>query len=186
MPSEKFLLFCPQCGRPQPAKASCVACGAPLPPPSNRPLGGRDLILKAYQPFLEADLGLERRILLSAKRFEWHPRSGDPVIAEVAQIERVRLLSRPVWESLAIGAAASLAVLLARGWVIRALLGAIVVLAVAACVLQKQYALVLTTRDGRSRRIDLGIGTRRAPVVQRIESVWGSLQPALKELGVGT
>ncbi len=139
-------------------------------------MGDRDRILKAYQPFLEADLGLERRILLSAKRLEWHPRSGDPVIAEVAQIERVRLASRP----------ASLAVLLARGWVIRALLGAIVVLAVAACVLQKQYALVLTTRDGRSRRIELGIGTRRAPVVQRIESVWGSLQPALKELGVET
>src|SRR5260370_32536822 len=132
MSSEKILLFCPQCGRPQNAQATCVGCGAPLPPPGNRPMGDRDRILKAYQPFLEADLGLERRILLSAKRLEWHPRSGDPVIAEVAQIERVRLLSRPVWESLAIGAAASLAVVLARGWVIRRLRGAIVVLAVAA------------------------------------------------------
>jgi hypothetical protein len=149
-------------------------------------LGGRDLILKAYQPFLEADLGLERRILLSAKRFEWHPRSGDPVIAEVAQIERVRLLSRPVWESLAIGAVASLAVFFARAWASRALLCGVVILAVAACFLQKRYALVLTTRDGRSRSFDLGVGTRRAPVVQRIESVWGSLQPALKELGVQT
>lgn len=186
MSPEKVLLFCPQCGRPQYARPSCVACGAPLASPGDRPLGGRDRILKAYQPFLEADLGLQRRILLSAKRLEWHPRSGDPVIAELAQIERVRLLSRPVWESLAIGAAASLAMFFVRNWVTRVLLGAIALLAVAACVLQKQYALVLTTRDGRSRRIDLGIGTRRAPAVQRIESVWGSLQPALNELGVQT
>jgi hypothetical protein len=42
------------------------------------------------------------------------------------------------------------------------------------------------TRDGRSRSFDLGIGSRRAPVVQRIESVWASLQPALNELGVET
>src|SRR5258708_15093364 len=117
MPSEKVLLFCPQCGRPQHARESCVACGALLPsPPSKRPAAGRDRILEAYQPFLEADLGLQRRILLSAKRLEWHPRSGDPVIAEVAQIERVRLASRPVWESLAIGAVALLAVFVAKAW----------------------------------------------------------------------
>ncbi len=181
------LLVCGQCGRPQHAGEACIACGARMPPPFiQSPSPARDRLLQAYQPFLEADLGLARRICLSARRFEWYPRSGEPVIAPVEQIERVSLFTRPVWESLAIGALASIGLILSSVWLLRAVLAVIVLLAIAACFLQKRYALVLRTRDGRSRRFDLGIGARRAPVVQRIESVWNSLQPALNELGIAT
>jgi hypothetical protein len=146
----------------------------------------RNSVLQAYQPFLEADLGLRRRILLSSKRLEWRPRSGSPVIVEVAQIESVSLLSRRVWESLIPGALAAIGFILAPAWPVRVLVAAIGMLAVAACFLQKRYALAVKTRDGHLRRLDLGIGARRAPVVQRIESVWDSLQPALRELGIAT
>ncbi len=140
-------------------------------------------MLAAYQPFLEADLGLKRRLLLSSKRIEWHPRSGDPIATDVSQIARVRLHSRPAWESLAIGAPAFVAMLLASAW-LRALLAAVALLAAAACFLQRRYALVLEMRDGSARAFDLGVGTRRSSVVQRIESVWDSLRPALEELGI--
>src|ERR1700736_765039 len=109
----KPLIVCGQCGRPQHAGESCIACGARLPPPfTQSPVLPRDRVLQAYQPFLEADLGLARRIRLSARRFEWYPRSGEPVIAPVEQIERLSLFSRPVWESLAIGAFASIGLIL--------------------------------------------------------------------------
>jgi hypothetical protein len=184
--TSELLLVCPQCGRRQQMRESCSKCGAHLSPISGQDPTGRDSVLQAYQPFLEGDLGLERRILLSAKRLEWRPRRGEPVIAEVQQIEWVRLLSRPVWESLFIGAVASIVLAFASAWAIRALLAGIVLLAVAACFLQKRYALLLKMRDGRLRSFELGIGARRAPVVQRIESVWDSLQPALEELGIRT
>ncbi len=146
----------------------------------------RDSVLQAYQPFLEADLGLRRRLFLSPKRLEWRPRSGNAVIVEVAQIERVSLLSRPVWESLIPAALAAIGFILAPAWPLRVLISGVGLLAVAACFLQKRYALAVKTRDGRLRRFDIGIGTRRAPVVQRIESVWDSLRPALEELGIST
>jgi hypothetical protein len=108
------------------------------------------------------------------------------VIAKVEQLERVSLFSRPVWESLPIGALAFIGLILSSHWFLRGVLALVVLLAVAACFLQKRYSLILKTRDGRSRSLDLGIGGRRAPVVQRIESVWDSLQPALKDLGIAT
>ncbi len=138
------------------------------------------------QPFLEADLGLRRRILLSANQLEWRPRSGRPVVTELARIDRVRLLSRPVWESLAVGALACLGLLLASAFATRAFCIGLSLLAVAACFLQGRYALVLTMRDGSTRSFDLGIGTRRSPLVQRIDSVWESLRPALEQVGVRT
>jgi hypothetical protein len=181
------LLICGQCGRPQHAGETCAFCGARLPPPfTHGPASGRDRVLQAYQPFLEADLGLAKRIRLSARRLEWYPRSGQPVIAKVEQLERVSLFSRPVWESLAIGALVSIGFILSSFWLVRVVLALFILLAIAACFLQKRYSLVLKTRDGRALRFDLGIGARRAPVVQRIESVWDSLQPALKQLGIAT
>ena len=138
------------------------------------------------QPFLEADLGLGRRLLLSSKHLEWRPRAGRPVVTELVRIERVCLLSRPVWESLAIGALAFLGLLLATAAVIRAFCIGVALLAVAACFLQGRYALVLILRDGGRRSFDLGIGTRRSPLVQRIDSVWESLRPALEQVGVRT
>lgn len=186
MPAEP-LAMCGQCGRPQRAGESCIFCGARLPPPfAQVPSSGRDRVLQAYQPFLEGDLGLARRIRLSARRLEWYPRSGQPVIAKVEQLERVSLFSRPVWESLAIGALAFIGLIFSSHWLLRGALALVVLLAVAACFLQKRYSLILKTRDGRSRSLDLGIGGRRAAVVQRIESVWDSLQPALKDLGIAT
>jgi len=138
------------------------------------------------EPFLEADLGLQRRILLSSKQLEWRPRSGRPVVTELARIERVCLLSRPVWESLAIGGLACVGLLLAPALAMRAVFIALALLAVAACFLQGRYALVLIMRDGSSRSFDLGVGTRRSPLVQRIDSVWESLRPALEQVGVRT
>ena len=146
----------------------------------------RDQLLEAYQPFLEADLGLRRRILLSSKQLEWRPRSGRPVVTQLARIDRVRLLSRPVWESLAVGAMAFVGLLVASTFAVRALCAAVALLAVAACFLQRRYALVLIMRDGTMRGFDLGIGTRRSPLVQRIDSVWESLRPALAQVGVKT
>jgi len=138
------------------------------------------------QPFLEADLGLGRRLLLSSKQLEWRPRSGCPVVTELVQIERVCLLCRRVWESLVIGALAFLGLLLAPAFTMRAFFLAVALLAVAACFLQGRYALVLILRDGGRRSFDLGIGTRRSPLVQRIDSVWESLRPALEQVGVRT
>ncbi|HME91421.1 MAG TPA: hypothetical protein VKE49_08345, partial [Myxococcaceae bacterium] len=51
-------------------------------------------------------------------------------------------------------------------------------------VLQKRYALRLRLKDGREASLVLGIGARRSPMVQRIESVWDSLAPELTSLGV--
>src|SRR5712664_1600123 len=105
--ASELVLVCSQCGRRQQMRESCSKCGARLSPISGQDPTGRDSVLQAYQPFLEGDLGLERRILLSAKRLEWRPQRGEPVIAEVEQIEWVRLLRRPVWESIFIGAVAT-------------------------------------------------------------------------------
>lgn len=105
------------------------------------------------------------------------------MVAEVGQIDRVRLHSRPVWESLLVGALASLGLLLAPG-VWRAGFAGLVLLSLAACFLQRRYALVVILLDGNTRAIDLGVGTRRSPLVQRIDSVWESLRPALEELGI--
>src|SRR5262249_13692897 len=72
---------------------------------------------------------------------------------------------------------------LATAAVIRAFCIGVALLAVAACFLQGRYALVLILRDGGRRSFDLGIGTRRSPLVQRIDSVWESLRPALEQVG---
>lgn len=140
--------------------------------------------MSSPDPFLEADLGLKRRLLLSSKQLEWRPRTGEAVIAKVAEIEQVRLLSRPAWESLSVGAVALLASLLLSQWTWRALFGGIASLALASCFLQRRYALLVLMADGSTRRLELGVGSRRSPLVQRIDSVWESLRPALEELGV--
>ncbi len=153
----------------------------PMPEPSSE----RDRLLQAQQPFLEADLGRDRRVLLSAKSLEWRPGHGrEPVIAELSKLESVTLSKRPVWESLYIAALACLAFVLRSPWFVHAIFGAVALLALAACVLQRRYMFQLRLKDGQRASLFLGIGRPRAPVVQRIESVWGSLAPALTSLGV--
>lgn len=108
------------------------------------------------------------------------------MVTQLAQIDRVRLLRRPVWESLAIGALACLGLLFGSAFAVRALFVGIALLSVAACFLQGRYALVLVMRNGSRCSLDLGIGTRRSPLVRRIDSVWESLRPALEQVGVKT
>lgn len=185
MPAE-ILIMCPRCGRPQRAQGDhCIHCLATLAPaPAQAPSVKNDPVPDPSEPFLEADLGLGRRVLLSAKQLQWMPRQGETVIVDLAKLESVTLVTRPVWESLYIAALAALAFAVRAPWLVHAVLGALIVLALAACVLQKRYAFRLRLKDGREASLVLGIGARRSPVVLRIESVWGSLAPALTSLGV--
>jgi hypothetical protein len=183
MPAE-ILIMCPRCGRPQRSQGNrCVHCLAALSPVAEQPTGSQNE--SANEPFLEADLGLGRRVLLSANSLEFSSPSGaSPLSVELPMLESVTLVQRPVWESLYIGALASLAFAVRAPWLVHALFGAVAVLALAACALQKRYGVRLRTKDGRKATLFLGIGPRRSPVAQRIQSVWDSLAPALASLGV--
>jgi hypothetical protein len=132
---------------------------------------------------MECDLGLGRKLLLSARRLEWRPRSGQQLTIELRQLESASLERRPIWESLLISAIAGMAAVALSGWV-RWVALALGLLALAACFLQRRYGLYLRLRDGQAHRIFLGIGRSNAPVVERIESVWSSLSDALRSLGV--
>ncbi len=146
---------------------------------------GREAILEAHQPFLEADLGLGRRLLLSSKHLEWHPRApASPLIAELAQLQSVKLAARPVWESLGIGLVALTGIAFSSRLPVQGVLGAVAVLAMVACLLQRRYSMLLKWKSGRAEELFLGIGTPRAPVVERIEGVWSSVCGALQSMGV--
>jgi hypothetical protein len=103
---------------------------------------------------------------------------------EINLLECVRLARRPVWEALLPAVACLAALALVHRWEVRVLLGALVLLGVAACLLQKRYALHLFLRGGNRFEIFLGLGTRRAASVQRIESIWSTLSAELHALGV--
>src|SRR6266851_4582866 len=110
----------------------------------------RDQVLDAYQPFLEADIGLGRRVLLSSRRLEWRPGKGRPPLqVDVPDLESVVLSTRPVWESLYIGGLTCLAFVLKSPWFVHGIFALLALLAVAACFLQKRYALQVTLKDGR-------------------------------------
>jgi|GEM_PF-1248820 len=185
MPAE-ILIMCPRCGRPQRAQGDhCIHCLAALAPAVALPPSAKnDPAPDPNEPFLEADLGLGRRVLLSARQLQWTPRQGPPIIVDLSKLESVTLVRRPVWECLYIAALAGLAFAVRAPWFVHAVLGALIVLAVAACALQRRYAFRLRLKDGREASLVLGIGARRSPVVERIASVWGSLAPALASLGV--
>lgn len=184
MPPE-ILIMCTQCGRPQLARGQpCIACGAPLAPPVEpRPLNARDRLLDDYAPAMECDLGMGRKLLLSARRLEWRPRSGRGLSIELKQLESAFLETRPVWESLFLFSIGAAAAVVLPGWMRWAAL-AFSLLALAACFLQRRFGLYLRLHDGQVHRIFLGIGRSDAPVVERIESVWSSLSEALHRLGI--
>lgn len=146
----------------------------------------RDQLIDSYQPFLELNLGRGRQLLLSQKRLEWTegPNSNRRAV-EIDFLESVRLTRRPVWEALLPAAAFLGALALIQRWEVRLFLSTLVVLGVAACLLQKRYALQLSLCNGNRLEIFLGVGTRRAAIVQRIESIWSTLSAELNALEVG-
>jgi hypothetical protein len=92
---------------------------------------------------------------------------------------------RPVWESLLLATIGGLGAVLLSGWM-RWVALAFMLLALAACFLQRRYGLRLSLRNGQVHRVFLGIGRRHAPLGERIESVWSSVSDALHGLGVKT
>ncbi len=182
------LLACAQCGLPQfPTGDRCSRCGGELLPGVDpRIPSPRDQLIESYQPFLEVNLGRGRQLLLSERRLEWTegPKSNRRAV-EIDFLEGVRLTRRPVWEALLPGAASLGALALVQRWEVRLLLVALVLLGVAACLLQKRYALQLSLCNGNRLEIFLGMGTRKAASVQRIESIWSTLSAELRALGVG-
>ena len=188
MPVE-VLVMCRECGRPQfEGPLDCVACGAKLPevPAPAAPRSARDALLAEYEPFMEADLGAGRALLLSPKHLEIRPKSGRPTQVELGKLASVALVSRPVWESLVFAAASGVGSALAPRVLVRVSLLGVALLAVAACFLQKRYALVLTLKEGVSAQLPLGMGREGTPAVQRIRSVWRSVREELRGLGVDT
>ncbi len=145
----------------------------------------RDQLIDSYQPFLEVNLGRGRQLLLSQRRLEWTegPKFRRRAV-EIDCLESVRLTRRAVWEALLPAAACLGALALIQRWEVRLFLSALVLLGVAACILQKRYALQLSLCNGNRLEIFLGIGTRRAAIVQRIESSWSTLSEELSALGV--
>lgn len=185
----KVLVMCAECGRPQFAtQATCVACGAALPDtpvPKEELASARDRLLQSYEPYLEGSLGRGRRLLLSDKRLEWHGGGGQSAVLELSELKRVRVDARPVFESLLFAAGLAAAALVTPWLALRLVLGGLSGLAVVACFAQRRYDLVLESAGAR-RRFLLGIGTRRAPISQRIESIWSSFREELSRLGIAT
>jgi len=181
------LLACAQCGLPQfPTGDRCSRCGGALLPRADpRIPSPRDQLIDSYQPFLEVNVGRGRQLLLSQRRLEWSTGSrSNQRAVEIELLECVRLAGRPVWEALLPALACLAALVLVQRWELRLFLGALVLLGVAACLLQKRYALRLSLRNGNRLEIFLGLGTRRAASVQRIESIWSTLSAELHALGV--
>ncbi len=181
MPAE-VLVMCAQCGRPQKPAPACTACGAALPePPVRAPRSGRDQLLEAYSPFLEGDLGGGRKLLLSERRLEW---TGKPPLAvELSELRAARLGARPAWEALLFcGLSVSVGAFV-PGWP-RVALGALFLLAAAACFLQRRYALVLARRDGRSAELFFGFARLGSDKARQLRGVYASLATELRERGV--
>lgn len=181
------LVVCPACGRPQfPTQAGCVGCQAALPdtPATAQELkAGRDQVLEAYEPFLEASFGRGHRLLLSHKRLEWHAGRGAPMRVELSRLTGASLQSRPVYEALLISAICVL-VDLGLPWpYVGGALGLVALLAVMACFNQRRFALVLRSGD-RTAHMVLGVGTARSPIARAVKSAWATFAEELAQLGV--
>jgi hypothetical protein len=191
MPAD-VLVMCTQCGRPQFAgEGLCIACGAKLPqtPVTKAELGqaqtARERLLDAYDPFLEVNLGSGRRLLLSQRRLEWHPAlPKEPVLVDLKELELVRLRFRPVWESLPFAVAGVAFAILASLTFARVGGLFLALVATVACFLQKRCFLELVRKDGAEASLVLGMGRSGSSMRTRVESIWGSLRPALERLGV--
>jgi len=183
--ARQILVICEACHRPQFAnQASCVGCGAALPAVAATPgqlKSAREKLIEAYEPFLEAHFGRGRLLLLSEKQLEWHHRGGRALVANLAEIDSIRVEKRRVWETLLPAALVALAAAWpATGWVRLGLLG-FSALWVVAGVVQRRAALVVRMKDGRQAALPLGIG---APALERAEGIWSTLGPELAKLGV--
>ena len=163
-----------------------MGCGAALPqtPATGQEIkAGRDQILDAYEPFLEASFGRGKRLLLSEKRLEWHPGVAAPVKLELSRLTSAALERRPAFEALLVGALCCAgAVAVPWPWA-QAGLCALALLAAVACFAQRRFALVLRSAD-RTARIVLGVGTRRAPISRAAQSAWDTFAEELSQLGV--
>jgi hypothetical protein len=179
------LVICEACGRPQfLTQPHCVACGAKLPETAaTRPQikSARERLIDAYQPYIEADFGRGRLLLLSEKQLEWRVGEARPLVADLAGIQAVSLHKRRVWEAfLPAALVAAAAAWPGHGWT-RWALAAFAGLWVVAGVLQRRAALVVQMKDGRRASIALGIG---GPAVERADSVWSSVGPELARIGI--
>lgn len=184
MPAQ-VLVMCEACGRPQFAtQPTCVACGAKLPdvPATKAQLkSAREQVLDSYEPFLEADFGRGRLLLLSEKQLQWRAGAAAPWVADLAKVDTMGLRKRPVWETaLPAGLIALAAIWPATGWG-RAVLAGLAALWLVAGAVQRRCALVVRMKDGRRAAISLGIGR---PALQRADSVWATMTPELLRLGV--
>ncbi|HEX4620635.1 MAG TPA: hypothetical protein VH208_03625 [Myxococcaceae bacterium] len=179
------LVVCEACGRPQfLTQPSCVGCGAKLPeaPATGQQIkSARDRLIDGYQPYIEADFGRGRLLLLSEKQLEWRVGAARPLVAELTGIEAVSLHKRRVWEALLPAAlVAGAAAWPAHGWP-RWALAAFAGLWVVAGALQRRATLVVQMKDGRRASIPLGIG---GPAIERADSVWSSVGPELARSGI--
>lgn len=183
------LVMCAACGRPQAQAEKCVQCGQPLPPPivgsAAEAKDARDQVFDNHLPFLEATLGAGRTLKLSRRRLEWIAGKGArPVQLEVGELATATLKARPIYEALLFAALFGAGAALSQTPWLRIVLGVLAALSVVACFAQRRYALVLERRGGGSAGLFFGIGKRGSPTVQRIDSVWSSVAPELRALGV--
>jgi hypothetical protein len=180
------LVICEVCHRPQfAAQNICIVCGATLPAePAPQAQSARDRLIESYQPFFEGDFGGGHVLLLSQRDLQWRtPRQRDAFRLELPAIARVELRRRPMWESLLIPLASVWVWFTPSRWLVWAWC-AVAVWGIAACLLQRRYALHLTLKDGRHRQIDLDFGRETTAAVQRIRSIWDSLVTELSALSV--
>jgi len=182
MPAE-VLVMCGQCGRPQPAGGRCVACGAVLPE-AVRPEGGRGGPSRDVErTLLQVEPGRGRLLSLSPKLLLWRSPGEPPRVQEVDGLESVSFHRRPFYEPLFFVVPGLLGLWLsgmARFWT----WGPVVLLALIGCFAQRQHALVLRGKDGQKTRWVLGMGRPGSAHALRYESVWTSLAPELRALGV--
>jgi len=187
----EVLIMCPACGRPQFAAARCVACGGELPeslaPPTENPAAnranGRDQLLQAFDPYLEASLGNGKVLKLSQRRAEWADGQKPVRQLDLRQVSHVTLVRRPVWEAL-LFLPLGLGFLAVPWWGMKVVGGVFCLLVLAAAFLQRRWWVECHRTDGPVERWDFGFGRPNTPVVQRMESVWGSFSQELGRLGV--
>ena len=187
MPAE-LLVMCGSCGRPQrhpgAQEIACPSCGAALPAPvAVAPPTPRDHLINAYQPHLEADLGGGKGILLSERRLELHGDGPKPTVVELSKLASARLGSRPVWETwifvvpLAFGAAFA-------PWLwLQIPLGAAAALFLAACFVQRRFAMTMRSKEGKDAVFVFGYASPWSPQAKRFRSVWQSVGAELERLG---
>ena len=145
------------------------------------PLTAREKLIEADVPLLEADLGGGRELSLSERMLGWRVGEGSPAFFRLAEVGRVRLARRPVWEALFVGlgvAAVSAGAL--RGWTRGAGL-VFAALWVAAGITQRLASFAVEMKDGRRAALRVGVG----PAANlRAQSVWESFRIELSRLGV--